>query len=82
MQKHFFAYRKWQDGQPAAQIEIVVILPSGYKRDDARRLADEEIKALADGHLVNTHDQLRAAIREFEQMRGLLPVRFVFSGSN
>lgn len=50
MHKHFFAYRKWEHGRPTPiQIEVVIALPN---RDEARRIAKQEVEALLRGHRV------------------------------
>jgi hypothetical protein len=81
MEKHYFSYRKMEHGRPT-DIQIEVIIARGNK-EDARRIADEEIKALTAGHSYQetTHQRLRTKIQRIERT-AVLPLRYFYQGSN
>ena len=58
--KHFFAYRPQRKGSAGIQIEVIVA--GDISRQDARRLADEEIAALNEGHALRSSTELRERI--------------------
>ena len=80
MQKHFFAYRKYQNGR-ATPIQIEVIVSAEVSRQDAQRIADEEVAALRSGHQVQAHQALRGQIARMEQSVTAFP-DYRFTGVN
>lgn len=75
--KHFFAYREWKHGRPTG-IQIEVIVAQNVSRQEARRIADEEIAALREGHQTESHRDLRQSIQRAERQIERFPdYRFV-----
>lgn len=48
LKTHFISFRKWHNGR-YAEIDIEVVVRSDVKRDEAVRIAEEEIDALLEG---------------------------------
>jgi hypothetical protein len=65
MQKHFFTFRKTVQGKP--QIDIEVVVAGNITRAEARRIANEEIEALREGHALTVHAALRGLIQRMEK---------------
>jgi hypothetical protein len=82
MHKHFFAYSKWQDGKPTSiQIEIIVAL--SVTRQEARRIADEEVRALIAGQQTVDREGLNKGMRRIERgMSRRLLTTYTFRGAN
>jgi len=77
MQKHFFTFRKY--GKP--QVDIEVVVAADISRSEARRIADEEIKALRDGHALVVHQELRRQTARMENSMVKIP-DYRFLGAN
>lgn len=79
MEKHYFTFRKTVQGQP--QIDIEVIVAANISRSEARRIANEEIEALREGHQYMVHQSLRDKIEHMEQRVVKIP-DYRFMGAN